>query len=90
MATIIQQLTGTICEPCYALNTGIDSNYWDDDAETLAHCERAAIEWGELGHLILDTGDEPDSHFGSSCIVCVSPPYAGAVYDGTLTIFARA
>lgn len=90
MATVIQEITGDICEPCYALNTGIEPEYWEDDEETFNHCERAAIEWNDLGHLILDTGDEPDSHFGNSCIVCGTPPYAGTVYTGTLTVFARA
>lgn len=89
MANIIQQLTGDICEPCYALNSGISPEYWEDDSETLAHCERAAEEWNELGHLVLDTGDGPVEHFGHSCIVCGNPPYAGSVYEGYLTVFEK-
>lgn len=89
MTTIVTEKTGSICEPCYALNSGIDESYWEDDADTLAHVEEHALEWAELGHLVLDTGEDPVSHFGQSCIVCGTPPYAGTVYDGTLTVFAR-
>lgn len=88
MATIVQEITGSICEPCYAFNSGIDPSYWEDDSETFAHCERAALEWSEMGDLILTTGDEPEGYFGLTCIVCGAPPYAGTVYDGKLTIFA--
>ena len=88
MAQIIQQLTGDICESCYALNSGIDPSYWEDDPDTMDHCERAAEEWGTLGHLVLDTGEDPIPHFGHHCIACGTPPYAGTVYSGSLTVFA--
>ena len=90
MTTIVQQLSGDICEPCYALSAGISPDYWEGNEETLDHCERAEMEWSELGHIVLDTGDNPESHFGNSCIVCGAPPYAGTVYSGTLVVFAAA
>lgn len=86
-AEIIREITGDICEPCYALNSGIDPEYWANDPEGLAHVERAELEWSELGDMVLDTGDDPVAHFGHACIVCGNPPYAGNVYNGTLTVF---
>ncbi len=56
-AVIVQELTGTICEGCYALNAGADSSYWDNDADGLAHAEKHALEWSELGHLSLNIGE---------------------------------
>lgn len=87
---IIQKLTGDICEPCYALNSGIDPSYWEGDAEGFAHAERHALEWAELGVMVLDTGENPVAHFGKACIVCGTPPCAGTVYTGTLTVFKGA
>lgn len=89
MSIIVQALTGPICEPCYAFNSGIDPEYWADDSAGYAHCEAAALEWAETGYMVLDTGEDPQAHFGNSCIACGTPPYAGNVYDGTLTVFQR-
>ena len=89
MTTIIQQFTGETCEPCIAYHNGV-SEYFESDSETLGHVSRHAQEWNTLGDVVLDSvEDEPQPHFGHSCIVCGFPPYAGTVYDYTLTIFQR-
>ena len=89
MNKIVQQITGETCEPCIAYYNGM-TEYFDNDSETLEHVSQHAEEWHAMGDIVLDSVEEaPQSHFGHSCIVCGYPPYAGTVYDYTLTIFKR-
>lgn len=87
MASILRQETGPVCEPCIALNSGIEPGYWEGSEDVFAHCEAAAEQWGLSGTIVLNsTEEEPQSHYGGFCIVCGDTPYMGTVYDYTFTI----
>ena len=89
MSTIIQQITGETCEPCIAYHNGM-AEYFESDSETLEHVSHHAEEWATIGDAVLDSvEDEPQSHFGTSCLGCGHPPDAGTVYDSTVTICHR-
>lgn len=88
-AHVLQRTIGAVCEPCIAYYHGM-GEYFEGDGETLAHVESAAAEWHALGDVVLSSvEDEPVAHFGNYCNVCGTPPYAGTVYDYTITVFER-
>lgn len=92
MANTIYETIGDICEPCYALFSGIEPDYWEGMEESLNHCEAAAEILNTIGSyaisLTLDS-DEPIQHFGGYCEICGFMPLAGTVYEGTLTVFEK-
>lgn len=89
MATIIEETTGTACASCLAYVQDVDPEWWHGSAEALAHTSAAYEALSALGHVVVDTPEDNDEHFGQTCIVCGTPPLAGAIYSATLTLFAR-
>lgn len=81
--------TISVCESCYAMNSGMEPSYWDGDPEGYARSEAGWIAHHKLAISPTYAEDDPEGHgypihgFASGpCAICKST-MGGNYYDCT-------